>query len=740
MTTNYIGQPANRVDGVAKVTGEAKYAAEFNAPGLVHGVVISSPIAKGKIKNIDATKALSLAGVLQVFSHKNRPDLAWFNSKYADEDAPPGDHFWPFYKNEIQFSLQPIALVVAETLELATYAAKLVQFEFEPSSFETDLHKNEVKSYVPKKGKSSWQPPQSRGQADKVFAKADATIEAEYAHGAQHHNPMEMHASTVVYESNGSLTIHDKTQGPINSQTYVCNVFGLAKEKVHIVSPFIGGAFGSGLRPQYQLFMAVLAALELKRPVKVMLTRPQMFSFGHRPATIQRFALSASSNGILQSVKHEAVAETSQFENYTENVVPWSGLIYNCSHVALNHKLVQLDEYTPLDMRAPGAATGVNAFEAAIDELAYAAGIDPLEFRIKNYSEKDQNQDVPYSSKELMACYKQGAEKFGWSKRNLKPRSMKEGTNLVGWGVATGVWEAEQEKASAKAVLTPDGKLTVSSATADIGTGTYTVMTQVAADTLGLPLEAVTAIIGDSSLPQAPLSGGSWTAASIGSAVKQVCVAVQQQLLKLAQKQSHSPLKGAGIEDVVFENGHIKLKNNTSAAIAITNIMHEQGVNSIEEETTTTPSSDHKKYGRYTHSAIFAEVKVDEDLGTIKVTRVVNAVAAGKIINPKTAKSQVLGGVVWGIGMAMQEDTFMDHTFGRYMNHDLAEYHVPVNADINTIDVIFVEEHDPIVNPLGIKGLGEIGIVGTAAAIANAVFHATGKRVRDYPITLDKLL
>jgi len=741
MTTNYIGKSESRVDGRAKVTGEAKYAAEYNVDDLTYGFVISGSITKGRIAKIDTSQALKVKGVIQIFTHENRTSLPWFDRNYADDDQPPGSPFRPLYDDKIQFNMQPVALVVAETFDLARYAASLVKIEYKEKEFQTDLVALQEKGFEPKKGKSGWQPPKSRGKAEKVLENVPVQIEAEYYHGAEHHNPMEMHASTVVYQPDGKLIIYDKTQGVQSCQQYISKVFGLGKEEVQVISSYVGGAFGSGLRPQYQLFLAVMAALELKKSVRVVLTRQQMFSFGHRPATIQKFKMGAAADGTLQAIKHDAISETSKFENYTEKVVNWSGLLYQCENVEMSYKLVPLDVYTPLDMRAPGGCTGVFAFEGAIDELAYAVGMDPLEFRLKNYAETDQNAKAPYSSKELRECYQQGAEKFGWSKRSLQPRSMRQENQLVGWGVATGIWEAMQQKANAKAVLSVDGKLIVSSATADIGTGTYTVMTQIAAETLGLPIENVTFKLGDSTLPTAPLEGGSWTVSTVGSAVKTVCEDVRKHVFKLAKKVKDSPLSGADLDEVTFAGGMVKLTKDPTKSVSITEVMRQGEVNNIEEESMTLPNPVHMlKYGMYTHSAIFVEVMVDEDLGTVKVTRVVNAVAGGRIINPKTARSQVLGGVVWGIGMALQEDSFMDNNLGKFINHDLAEYHVPINADIHNIDIIFVDEKDDKVNPLGAKGLGEIGIVGTAGAISNAIYHATGKRVRDLPITLDKLL
>jgi xanthine dehydrogenase YagR molybdenum-binding subunit len=741
MATNYIGQPISRVDGRAKVTGAAKYAAEYNVPNLAYGCVVSSAIAKGRIKNIDASDALRLKGVLQVFTHQNTPRVGQSDQSYTDQLAPPGSPFRPLHDDEIKYSAQPVALVVAENFELARYAASLVRVEYESEEHATDLKKKRGEAYSPKPRPVIPTPPAPRGDADKAFAGAAMRIEAEYVSPFEHHNPMEPFSTTVVWESNGKITVYDKTQGVQNSQEYIRNVFGLSGDDVRVVSPFVGGAFGSGLRPQYQLFMAVLAARELKRSVRVSLTRQQMFSFGHRPETLQKISLGAAADGKLEAVIHNAFAETSRFEDYSEEVVNWSGMLYRCDNARFEYKVAQLDVYTPIDMRAPGATWGVYAIECAMDELAYKLGIDPLELRLKNYAEKNQNQDKPYSSKELRECYRQGAEKFGWSRRNPKPRATQDGDHLIGWGLATGVWESSQLTAGAKAVLTADGRLIVRSATADIGTGTYTIMTQIAAESLGLPIENVTFELGDSSAPQAPVEGGSLTAATVGTAVKAVCDKLRQKLFQLAQKVPNSPLAGASLEDVVFSDGRIAMSGGDSRSVMIADAMRHGGISGVEEEAVGEPDEQKQsQYARNTHSAIFAEVKVDRDLGVIRVSRVVSAVAAGRILNPKTARSQVMGGIVWGIGAALEEESVIDQNFGRFINHNLAEYHVPVNADIYDIDVIFVEEKDSIVNPLGAKGLGEIGIVGVAAAIANAVFHATGKRIRSLPITLDKLL
>jgi xanthine dehydrogenase YagR molybdenum-binding subunit len=734
--TAYIGKRVSRVDGRAKVTGAAKYAAEHGVPDLAHGYVVGSAIARGKIVSIDASAALALPGVLQVFTHENAPRLARSDKSYRDEVSPPGSPFRPLHDAEIKFSGQPIALVVADSLELARYAASLVRIEYRRGSHATELEPRRRGTHAP----GEFLPPAPRGNANKAFARAAVQIEAEYRVPVEHHNPMEPFATTVVRDEDGRLTVYDKTQGARNVHGYLCNIFRCGRDELRVVSPFVGGAFGSGLRPQYQVFLAVLAARQLKRSVRVTLTRQQMFTLGHRPMTWQRVALGAGTDGALEAVIHEAVAETSRYEDFSEAVVDWSGLLYRCENVRLDHRLAPLDLCTPLDMRAPGAAWGVYALECAMDELAVKLGVDPIELRLRNYADRDQNKDKPFSSKELRACYREGAARFGWARRSPEPGSMREGDTLVGWGMASGVWEASQRPASARAVLTADGRLTVSSATADIGTGTYTIMTQIAADVLGLPLDRVTFKLGDSALPDAPVEGGSFTASSVGSAVLAVCHKLRARLLQLARKVDGSPLAGAGPGDVTFADQAIRSRADPSRSVSFADALRRGGLDALEEEAPAERPPNQKRYARYTHSAVFAEVKIDAELGTLRVTRVVTAAAVGRVLNPKTAESQILGGIVWGIGMALEEESVIDQAFGRFMNHDLAGYHVPVNADVHSLEVIFVEERDEIVNVLGAKGLGEIGIVGVAAAVANAVFHATGRRVRDLPITLDKLL
>ncbi|MGB8488045.1 MAG: xanthine dehydrogenase family protein molybdopterin-binding subunit [Xanthobacteraceae bacterium] len=734
-TSNQIGKPASRVEGRAKVTGAAKYAGEFNVPNLAHGVVVTASIAKGRIQRINAEEALAVAGVLDVLTHANRGKLASSDDKYKDEVAPDGSPFRPFYDDQVRFNGQPIALVVAEEFEIARFAASLIHVDYEQDAHVTDFEAQRQRTAGAKRPK----PVHTRGKATRAFDEAAVRVDATYSMPVEHHNPMEPYAATAVWEGDDRITIYDKTQGPLNCRNYVANVFGMKPDKVRVLSHYVGGAFGSGLRPNYELPLAVLAARALKRPVRVTLTRQQMFTIGYRAANVQELKLGADRNGSLASFRHDAVSMTSQFEDFQRSFVSWSSQLYRCPNSELAQRLVKLDVNTPCDMRGPGGTEGVWAIECAMDELAYAANVDPLELRLVNYSDLDQIADKPYSSKELRECYRQAAEKFGWSKRSREPRSMREGRELVGWGMASGVWEAWQLPASARASLTANGAVEIASATADIGPGTYTMMAQLAAEMLGMPLENVTAKLGDSALPNAPVEGGSFTASSVGAAIHDACRAVQKDLLGFALKIKGSPLAGAKLDDVVFADGKIRHKADAGRVVSLADAMRAGNAERIEKEASATPKMD-SAYANLAHSAVFAEVKIDEELGVIRVTRIVSAVAAGRIINPKLAGSQILGAVVGGIGMALHEETVTDQRFGRFITRNLADYHVPVNADVHAIDVIFVEETDDKINPFGIKGVGEIGIVGTAAAIANAVYHATGKRVRDLPITIDKLL
>lgn len=664
----YIGTATSRVDGHAKVTGAAKYAGEFGAPDLAYGNLVTSRIAKGRIAAIDFSEAMAIPGVIAVLTHKNRPPMAKTDRAYKDDVAPEsGSPYRPLYDDKIMFSGQPVAIVLAEDFETARFAATRVRVEYEAAAHTTDFKRKRDDTT------SAGTAPKPRGDADKALAAAAVRHEGEYYVPVEHHNPMELFASTVVRDADGKLTVYDKTQGVQNVHRYLCGVFKMKPDEVRVMSPFAGGAFGSGLRPQHQVALAVLAARALQRSVRLVLTRQQMYTLGYRPGTTQHVALAAGADGALQAIRHDVIAMTSQYEDFARNDTGWSGALYKCANTKYSHSLAKLDLATPADMRAPGAATGMYALECAMDELAVALKMDPLQLRLHNYSDRQQDEDKPYTSKELRECYRRGAEAFGWSKRNPQPRAMRDGSELVGWGMATGVWEALQEKTSARIVLTANGHAEVACATADIGTGTYTIMAQVTADLLGLPIGNVSVKLGDSSLPASPVEGGSWMAASVSHAIQNAADAVRKELLALAKKMPDSPLKSVKLDEVVLADGNIVSKLDAGRAVSIADAMRYGKVDRIEQEKSTSFKKD-SKYARNAHSAVFAEVKIDEQLGVIRVTRVVSAVAAGRILNPKTAGSQIMGGMIWGIGMALHEETLLDHHFGRIMNANYGEY------------------------------------------------------------------
>jgi xanthine dehydrogenase YagR molybdenum-binding subunit len=737
----YIGKEMSRVDGVAKVTGNAKYAAEFAVPNLAYGFIVNGSIAKGTIASIDTAEAERASGVIRVFTHLNMPKYA--EPKPVAEQAPPrgarqeeDKSFRALQSDRIYFNAQPVALVVAETYEQARFAARLVKLTYNAEPHNTDTETVRDRGRVSKNAP----PPEPRGNPDEAMRVAPVKIESEYRIPIEHHNPMEPHGAIAFWEGD-KLTIFDKSQGVYTVREHLAASFGVPPENVSVVSPFVGGAFGSSLRPNYYPALTAMAARELKRPVKTVYTRAQMYTgHGYRPYTIQKIALGAERDGKLVSMIHECVHNTSAFEEHNDNTTGFTRQIYACPNLFAPTKITDTDLNTPVWMRAPGAVSGMFALECAMDELAYELKIDPLKLRLINYAEVDPQSGKPWSSKALRECYRLAAEKFGWEKRNHEPRSMRDGNMLVGWGMATGVWGAFQRDAIARITFRADGTAHVSSATSDIGPGTYTVMTMIAAEYLGLKPEQVQFELGDTKFPRAPSQGGSQTVSSVGSAIYGGALAITAKLLEHANKDARSPLKDAAAADVEMLDGRLQMKSDPSRFIRIAEIMKRNQLTEITETFESKPSPERQKYALLAHGAQFIEVKVDPDLGSTYVTRAIEVTACGKIINPKASHSQEIGGVVWGIGMALQEATEIDHRFGRIMNPNLQHYHVPVNADIHDIETMFVEEEDKVVNPLGVKGMGELGMVGIPAAIANAVFHATGKRVRDLPITPDKLL
>lgn len=740
----YTGQPVSRLEGKQKVTGAAKYAAEYEAPNLLYGYVVNSTVAKGKINNINVDAALALEGVVEVITHNNRPKIASFDIQYADMDAPPGMVFKPLRDAVVYFFGQPVALVLANDFETARYAATLVKIDYTTEPAETYLADHTDKARDAKKGLATAlkpPPPPPTGDFEAAFNSAPVKAEAIYKHGTEHHNPIELFATTTVYEGKGKLTIYDKTQGTINNQVFVANIFGLKFKDVKVIAPYVGGGFGSGLRPQYQLFLCVMAALHMQRNVRLVLERKQMFAFAHRPQSIQTLRFGTTEDGIMMAMNHATVSETSQYEDYTETVSTWGHKLYPCPNTLFEYKLVPLDVPTPLDMRAPGGSTGMHAIECMMDELACKLNMDPVEFRLKNYAEADPSTGKLYTSKALKECYTKAAAHFGWDKRNPQPGSMTRGNKLVGYGMATGIWDAFQFPSRVSAVLTGDGKIVLHNAVTDIGTGTYTIMTQIAADVFGLPMEDITFEYGDSSKPFSMFQGGSSMTASTSTGIVAAAGELKKKILKLLRQNGNETFKKAKAEEVLFKNGLICLKDDETVFVSLKEIV---ALNKNKPLKVTGMGVPHafklRKYSKATHSAVFVEVEIDKELKTISVTRAVSAVAAGRIINPKTARSQILGSMVWGISKALMEETVTDKKASKYINTNLAEYHIPVHADINELEVIFAEENDELINELGVKGVGEIGLVAVPAAIANAIFHATGKRLNDLPVHFDKLI
>src|SRR6476619_2854010 len=551
----YTGQATSRVDCRAKVTGSAKYAGDHNAKGLAYGAVVASTIAHGRIAGIDTSEALRVKGVLAVITHENRPQVEDSDGAWKDDVAPEqGSPFRPLYDDRVHFSEQPIALVVAEEWEIARYAGSLVRVDYDEQPFVTNIFRQRGEAEIVEK------PDKPRGDAAKAFAAAAVRHEAEYLIPTEYHNPMELFASTAMWDGGGKLTVYDKTQGVQNVQKYLCGVFQKKSDQIKVLSPYMGGGFGAGLRPQYQVVLAVMGALKLKRSVRLVLTRRQMYGLGYRPATIERLALGANKDGTLAAVTHQVIAMTSRFEDFSRNDTGWSALLYTSANAKYEHRLAHLDAPTSCAMRAPGAATGVYALESAMDELAVALKIDPVELRLRCYSHKDQNEDLPYTSKALRECYSEGAKAFGWDKRNPEPRSMRDGNNLVGWGMATGVWEALQMPVAVRIVLGANGHAEVACAASDIGTGTYTIMAQVAADKLALPIENITVKLGDSRLPQSPVEGGSWIAASVANGIVTTAEAIRGELLRLAKQFPNSPLSNTSADELTLVDGQLVSK------------------------------------------------------------------------------------------------------------------------------------------------------------------------------------
>lgn len=728
------GQPMSRVDGKLKVTGAAKYAAEYTLPNLAYGVLASGSIARGRIKSMDTSAAEKAPGVIAVITHLNAPKPpSYREGKESSDPRTEGRELRVFYNDYIFYNGQPVALAVADTFERARYAASLIKVQYVKEPHQTDMRANLSNIIVPKE-----EPHYARGSKN-TFESSDFRLEQEYQTQLQVHNPMEPHSAIAVWEGDDKITVYNKTQTAPGAQEDIAKAWKLQKENVHIISKFVGGAFGCASRIWPQEMAATIGAKKIGRPLKVVFNRDQLFNnVGYRPQAIQQIKLGADKEGKLTAIHHKAYGNTSTYEQFTANMTSLTQALYACDNVEAEYRLVPLDVSTPCWTRAPGEAPGSFALESALDELSYKLNIDPLALRKKNYAAQDPGSKQPWSTKFLAECYEQGAQQFGWEKRNPEPRSMRNGDWLIGYGMASGIYGAWRAPSSARAVLKNDGSLLVQSATADVGVGTATIMSQIAADATGIPMEKITFELGDSRLPPAVGQFGSTTTASVGSAVHEVCVAVKQKMIEY-WKKSNPSLQNIPVDEFVFEEGKIKTKDGAFTN-AYADVLQQQNLPSIEATVESKGSGESDKYSSYSYNATFVEVGVHALTNQLKVNRVVSVIDAGKIMNAKTARSQIYGSVTWGIGMALMEESIIDHRYGRWMIKDLADYHVPVHADIPQIEVSFIDKSDDILTPIGAKGLGEVGIVGVAAAIANAVYHATGKRVRDLPITPDKLL
>ncbi len=688
-----------RVDGHLKVTGAIRYSAEYHFSGLVYGALVSSTIAKGTMTAIDSKAAERAPGVLAVISHINAPEVPG----YKDGKGQPGS---PFLNNQILYNGQPVVLVIANTLERAKYAASLIKITYKEEPHQTNLDNNLQNAVKMGEG-------YLRGEAD-AYQSAPVKIEVEYRTPIHVHNAMEPFAVTSVWDGD-KVTVYTKSQYIKGMQQDIMRLFNLPEQNVQVYSKVIGGAFGSGSPLWPYAKAALIGAKMIGKPLKVVIDREQMFTMvGYRSPAVQKIGMGASADGKLIGITHDATGETATYQRFTEGITDTTCFLYDCPNINTGYKLAKLDLSVPTYTRGPGETTGVYALESAMDELAHALHMDPLAFRLKNYAETNLQQNLPYSSKYLRECYEQGAAQFGWDKRKPEPRSIEKDGWLVGYGLSTGAYWAGRAPSTAKAKLSTDGTLLIQTATSDMGPGTATMMTKIASEIINIPVENIRVELGSSALPHAAGEYGSMTTSSVGSSVYDACTELKTKFNQLAGSNADNP-------------DYVK-------------ILQDHKLPYLEITKQSNPDGHGGKYSSYAFNVNFVEVHVHQATGMIKIARVVAAVDGGKILNPITARSQIIGGVVWGIGMALMEEGVIDHRYGRYVNSSLGDYHIATNADVPQIEVIFIDKKDPVTNPMGSKGIGEVGIVGVAAAVANAVFNATGVRVRDLPITPDKLI
>jgi xanthine dehydrogenase YagR molybdenum-binding subunit len=730
-----IGQPLTRREGVLKVKGQARYAADNHPPGMLHAVMAVSSIARGRVTFLDVQAAKNHPDVIEVMTPANRPPLA------EDPDAKTNPFMFRLdllQNDRVRYANQAIAVVIAKTLEAATEGAALLAPRYEVLPPRVGLDADE--SFVPPAVGVGNPSEMHRGDVKAGLAAASKRIEAIYETPAQYHNAMEPHAIVAAWDGD-NLSIDTPSQGLAMAQGRIAGLFGIQPDKIHIRSPYLGGGFGSkGLISGPQI-LGILAAQLVGRPVKLVLRREHMYGpVGHRAPTRQRLRIGIDDEGGLTAIDHHAKTVSSTFDDFFEPAADASHTLYASPAISTSHEAVRVDTGTPLFMRAPGEATGSIALESAIDEAAFAAGMDPLAFRLKNYADVEPISGKPFSSKALRECYAQGAARFGWSKRPFAPRQMRDEAGLlVGWGVGTATFPALMFQAEARAVIRGDGSGVMEIGAHDMGQGAWTALAQIAAD--GLGLEEVEFRSGTSDLPDAGIAGGSAHTATAGMAIHNAGAAVITKLADLATGDERSPLFGAGNAGVTARGGRLFRRDDESRSESYADILGRADLSEIDArgKGAADPAAQ-SAYAMHAHGAVFAEVKIDPDLGQMRVTRLVGAFAAGRVINPRMVRSQIYGGMIWGVSFALHEEAISDHRSGRIINANLAEYHIPVNADVPHLEAIMIEEHDPHVNALGIKGVGEIGVTGSAGAVANAVWHATGVRLRRFPIRIDDLV
>ena len=741
LNNGIIGSRMDRVDARLKVTGRAHYAADYLLKNMAYGVAIRSTIARGRITGFDLADAKSMPGVISIITHENTPAVFRARGEF-DTATKQGEKRQVFEDDRVYYVGQFIGLVVANSIEEAVEAQKVVKVNYaaEPGIHDYDAAVAANLKYEPK---SMFGEPlrTERGDVQAALAAAPTKVQAKYTTPVEHHNPMEMHAAIADWEG-GSLTLYDATQWVVGSRNVVAESIGASPEDVRVVSRFVGGGFGSKGFIWPHETLAAVAAKVVGRPVKIMLSRREMFTnTGHRAGTQQELTLASDSKGKLAAIIHNTLTHTSMVDEFVETCGKATTLLYDVANLQVKHELVPLNLGTPTPTRAPGESVGTFALESAMDELAQELKMDPIELRVVNHADESPAKNKPWSSKYLKECYARGAELIGWDKRQQKPGATRDGNWLVGYGMATATYPGMRSPGAAKVRINADGTALVTSATQDIGTGTYTTMTMIASQSLGLPPEKIRAELGDSRLPPAPVSGGSMTTASVLPAVEYAADQAVKKLGQLAIEDDKSPLHGAKIDDIIATGeGRLGSSADPSLTDTYVDILKRKHLAAVEGESFTQPGPEQQKYHFQSFGAAFAEVGVDPDLGIIRMRHLVGVYDAGRIINMKTATNNLMGGMIWGVGMALLEHTVYDGRNGRPVTDNLADYLVPVCADIPRIDVECINKPDPYLNPQGTRGVGEIGITGVAAAIANAVFNATGKRFRDLPITPDKLV